>query len=194
MPGPDPQEISTDDSLMRRAGQGVAAAFTRLVSAHARRTAALAARFMGGRGEAEEIVQEAFTRLWLKAPDWQPGGAQVSTWLHRVVVNLCLDRKRRPRSEALDAALEVEDPAPRGDALVIAEERRRRVRHAIDSLPERQRAALMLCHFEEMSNIEAAAILDIGVGAVESLLVRARRALRDSLQDHSPDPVRKATP
>lgn len=191
MPGQDaPQDKNSDDALMRRAGQGDAAAFTLLVSAHARRTAGLAARFMGGRAEAEEIVQEAFTRLWLKAPDWQPDGAQVSTWLHRVVVNLCIDRKRRPRAETLDSAVEIEDPAPHGDALVLAAQRRQRVRAAVDLLPERQRSALMLCHFEEMSNVEAAEILEIGVGALESLLVRARRALRDSLQDLSPDPDR----
>lgn len=194
MPGPDQQDPPSDDTLMLRAGQGDAAAFTLLVAGQSRRAAALAARFMGGRGEAEEVVQEAFTRLWLKAPDWQSGGAQVSTWLHRVIVNLCLDRKRRPRSETLEAAAEVEDPAPRSDALLLAGERRRRVRDAIEALPERQRAALMLCHFEEMTNIEAAAILEIGVGALESLLVRARRALRESLEEFSPDPVRKSTP
>ena len=194
MPGPDQQDPPSDDSLMLRAGQGDAAAFTLLVAGQSRRAAALAARFMGGRGEAEEIVQEAFTRLWLKAPEWQPGGAQVSTWLHRVVVNLCLDRKRRPLGEALEAAAEIEDPAPRSDALLLAGERRRRVREAIDALPERQRAALMLCHFEEMTNIEAAAILEIGVGALESLLVRARRALRESLHEFSPDTARTTTP
>lgn len=194
MPGPDQQDPPSDDALMLRAGQGDGAAFTLLVASQSRRAAALAARFIGGRGEAEEIVQEAFTRLWLKAADWQPGGAQVSTWLHRVIVNLCLDRKRRPRNEAIEAAAEIEDPTPRSDALMLAGERRKLVRRAIDALPERQRAALMLCHFEEMSNTEAAAVLEIGIGALESLLVRARRALRESLNELSPDPVRKNTP
>lgn len=194
MPGPDQHDPPSDDALMLRAGQGDGAAFTLLVANQSRRAAALAARFMGGRGEAEEIVQEAFTRLWLKAPDWRPGGAQVSTWLHRVIVNLCLDRKRRPRSEALESAAEIEDPALRSDALLLAGERRQLVRRAVDALPERQRAALMLCHFEEMSNIEAAAILEIGIGALESLLVRARRALRERLHEFSPDPARTNTP
>lgn len=179
-------DSADDDELMARAGAGDAAAFTRIVARHGRRAGGLAARFMGTRAEAEEIVQEAFTRLWIKARSWQPGGAQVSTWLHRVVVNLCLDRKRRPRTDPIDAANDIADPAPRGDERVLAEERSRRVHGAVAALPDRQRAALLLCHFEEMSNVEAAAVLEISVGALESLLVRARRSLRTALVDLAP--------
>lgn len=181
-----PDGSAEDDDLMARAGGGDGAAFSRIVARHGQRVGRLAARFMGGRGEAEEIVQEAFTRLWIKARNWQPGGAQVSTWLHRVVVNLCLDRKRRPGTAPLEAANDVADPAPRSDDLVFAGERSRRVQDAVAALPERQRAALLLCHFEDMSNVEAAAALEISVGALESLLVRARRSLRAALEDLAP--------
>ncbi|MBL8700381.1 MAG: RNA polymerase sigma factor [Alphaproteobacteria bacterium] len=179
-------DCAEDDDLMGRAGRGDSAAFSRLVARHGRRAGGLAARFLGNRGEAEEIVQEAFTRLWIKARSWEPGGAQVSTWLHRVVVNLCLDRKRRPGTDPLDAASDVADPSPRGDEIVLAGERSRRVQRAVAALPDRQRAALVLCHFDEMSNVEAAAVLEISVGAIESLLVRARRSLREALDDLAP--------
>lgn len=186
-------DTAEDDELMRRAGRGDAAAFSHLVARHGRRAGGLAARFLGTRGEAEEIVQEAFTRLWIKSPDWTPGGAQVSTWLHRVVVNLCLDRKRRPAPAPIEAAAEVPDPAPRSDEIVLAAERSRRVQDAVAALPERQRAALLLCHFEEMSNIDAAAVLEISIGALESLLVRARRTLRETLNDLAPPSNQETT-
>ena len=175
-----------DDELMRLAGGGDAAAFSRLVARLAPRAGSVAARLTGNRSDAEEVVQEAFTRLWLKAPDWQPGGAMPSTWLHRVVVNLALDRRRKPVNAPLDDAGDVADSAPRADASLLAAERRDRVAEAVAALPERQRAALVLVHFEEMSNIEAAATLEITVGALESLLVRARRSLRDALADLAP--------
>ena len=191
MRGTDQLDSSLDDALMRQAATGDAAAFTRLVASHARRCGALAARLMGNRSEAEDIVQDAFTRLWLKAPDWQPGGAQVSTWLYRVVVNLCLDRKRKPRSESIEAAAQIVDPTPRSDDLMLMAERQQRVQRAVATLPDRQRAALALCHFEELSNAEAAAILEINVGALESLLVRARRSLRDLLSDLAPQAAKR---
>ncbi len=191
MRGTDQLDSSLDDAFMRQTATGDAAAFTQLVARHARRCAALAARLMGSRSEAEDIVQEAFTRLWLKAKDWEPGGAQVSTWLYRVVVNLCLDRKRKPRNEPIEAAAEIVDPAPRSDERMLTAERRDRVQRAVETLPDRQRAALALCHFEEMSNAEAAAILEINIGALESLLVRARRSLRELLSDLAPTDAKR---
>ncbi len=183
---------SIDDDLMMLAGRGDKAAFTRLVGRHLARAGALAGRIMGNRGDAEEIVQEAFLRAWLKAPAWQKqgsaaGAAQFSTWFHRVLVNLCIDRKRRPTHDPLDRAEEVADDGPGGFERTAEAESGRRVAAAVAELPERQRAALALCHYEGMSNIEAARILDVSVGALESLLVRARKQLRESLADFAPE-------
>ena len=181
-----------DDELMALAGRGDKAAFARLVHRHLTRAGAIAGRIVGNRSDAEEIVQEAFLRAWLKAPDWRPetaaGGAQFSTWFYRVLVNLCLDRKRRPAFAPIEAAGEVVDPQPGGYETVKRAEIGRRVAGAVAGLPERQRAALTLCHYEGLSNIDAAAILDISVGALESLLVRARRSLREALSDLAPEP------
>jgi RNA polymerase sigma-70 factor (ECF subfamily) len=190
----------SDDALMRRAGSGDKAAFALLVRRHLARATALAQRITGNRSDAEEIVQEAFLRCWQKAPEWRPverpandraandrGGdgatAQFGTWLYRVLVNLCLDRRRRPQPVGIEAADTVADSAADGFDETARGETSRRVQAAMAQLPERQRAALALCYFEGLGNIEAAATLDISIGALESLLVRARRALRDALGD-----------
>ena len=176
----------SDDDLMRLSGSGDNAAFAELVGRHMGRAGKLAARVVGNKTEAEDIVQEAFLRVWLKAAEWQPeaeGGARFSTWFYRVLMNLCIDRKRRVAPAPLEAAGEVIDPKPSALDALAASETKHRVQAAVADLPERQRAALALCHFEGMSNIEAAAILDLSVGAIESLLVRARRNLREQLGD-----------
>ena len=180
----------TDDALMARAGRGDKAAFAVLVRRHLARATAIAQRIAGNKADAEEVVQEAFLRCWQKAPDWQPADspgnserAQFATWLYRVLTNLCLDRKRRPQPVELEAAGEIADESDDGFTRTERGEMGRRVAEAMAKLPERQRAALALCYYEDLGNIEAAKILDISVGALESLLVRGRRALRDSLGD-----------
>lgn len=181
----------SDEALMAAIGQGDQRAFARLVERHSRRATALAARITLNRSDAEEVVQEAFLRAWVKAPAWRPqagaGDALFATWFRRVLVNLCIDRRRRPVGEELDRLPEMADDGPSAADLVAERQTQRRVAAAVALLPERQRAALVLCHFEGVSNIEAAAILGVSVGAVESLLVRARRALKASLADLAAD-------
>jgi RNA polymerase sigma-70 factor, ECF subfamily len=183
-----------DDALMARAGRGDKTAFAVLVRRHLARATAIAQRILGNRSDAEEVVQEAFLRCWQKAPDWQPAEspgsaakagerAQFATWLYRVLTNLCLDRRRRPQPVELEAAGEIADTRDDGFAQTERSEVGKRVAEAMARLPDRQRAALALCYYEDLGNIEAAAALDISIGALESLLVRGRRALRDSLGD-----------
>jgi RNA polymerase sigma-70 factor (ECF subfamily) len=177
-----------DDALIRRAGSGDKIAFAVLLQRHLPRATAVAQRIVGNRSDAEEIVQEAFLRFWQKAPEWRPANdrpdrAQFGTWLYRVVVNLCLDRRRRPQPVDLEVAGEIPDGGADGFAETLRGETSRRVAAAMAALPERQRAALALCYYEEMGNVEAAAVLEISIGALESLLVRARRTLREMLAD-----------
>lgn len=185
--GAVPEE--SDDLLMRRAGAGDGAAFARLVERHAGRARAVALRIAGNAADADEALQEAFLRAWRKAPAWQAndqknGTASFATWLTRVVVHLAIDRRRRPSALPLDAAGDPADERRSVDGRIADRETAAAVAAAIDQLPERQRAALLLCHFEGLSNADAAAVLEIGVGALESLLVRARRALRAMLEPH----------
>lgn len=177
---------ATDDELVELVAKGDRAAFARLVARHRGRLLALTARSLGSRAAAEDVVQEVFTRAWVKAPAWQvrePGRASYAAWLSRVAVNLAIDQSRKLRPTTLEAIEEPEDPAPSPDAAIIARERAARIKAAIAALPERQRLAIGLTYDAELSNAEGAASMGISVGAFELLLVRARRALRLSLRD-----------
>ncbi len=167
---------------MAEIAQGDRRAFRALVERHVGRAQGLAYRVLGNRSDAEELAQEAFLRVWTVAPRWRlDGGASFRTWFSRVVVNLCIDRKRRRRTEPLEAAGDPVDPAPPADRLVAESEETATVAAAVAELPERQRIALSLCYWQGLSNAEAAETMGLSVGAIESLLVRARRTLKDKL-------------
>ncbi|MDF1585882.1 sigma-70 family RNA polymerase sigma factor [Marinimicrococcus flavescens] len=173
-----------EDLLLAAAGRGEGAAFRRLTERHGDRAFSVALRITGRRGDAEDVVQEAFLRAWQHAARWRPGRARFSTWLHRVVVNLCLDRARaaaRERPAPMEAAMELADPAPGAEQRLAQQERERAVLEAVRALPERQRAALALVHAGGLGQAEVAEVLELSVGAVESLLSRARRSLRERL-------------
>ena len=172
--------------MLRAIADGDQAACRTLVDRHLQRLHALAARLLGDAAEAEDVCQDVFVRAWKAAPRWRAGDARFSTWLHGVALNACRDRlrKRRPQSdEPLDA---VGDDTPGPSQRMASEDTGRAVRTAIASLPERQREALVLCHFQELPQAEAAALLDITVEALESLLARARRTLRQTLAPLAP--------
>jgi RNA polymerase sigma-70 factor, ECF subfamily len=172
----------SDHDLMARTAQGDGRAFRTLAERHAGRALRLARRILGNEALAEDIVQDALLRVWTNAPRWRPEAA-FRTWLYRVVVNLCLNAKRRAGELPLEAADHVADPAPGAEAQLEARERDRRLAAAIGALPERQRAAIVLSYQEGLSNAEIAAVLDTSVSSVETLLVRARRTLRTKLAD-----------
>jgi len=145
-------------------------------------------RMLGDEHEAEDVAQEAMLRLWRQAGTWRGGEAQVSTWLYRVVRNLCIDRirRRRPAPDIADVA-EPPDPAPPVLERLAETEAQRALARAILALPGRQRRALVLRHFDGHANPEIAARLDCSVEAVESLLARARRTLAARLADDDED-------
>ena len=147
------------------------------------RMLALAQRMLGDPVEAEDVAQEAMLRAWKQAPRWTPGQARFDTWLHRVGLNLCYDRLRRRREILTDAVPETVDPGPGPSRGLEAADTGARVNAALAALPERQREAIVLCHYQELGNIEAAGLMDVSVEALESLLSRGRRALRAALAD-----------
>jgi RNA polymerase sigma-70 factor (ECF subfamily) len=171
----------TDDALLKRYAEGDAEAARVLVDRLAPRVYRLAQRLLQDTAEAEDVTQEAMLRLWQIAPDWQSGGAQPSTWLHRVTANLATDRLRRRRSVALDAIEEPDDPAPGVVEQMITSDRHRALDEALALLPERQRVAVVLRHIEGLTNPDIAATMGIGVEAVESLTARGKRKLADLL-------------
>ena len=172
-----------DDELVRRAGQGDAAAVQALVAKKLRRVLALAERMLGDAAEAEDVAQEAFFKVWRNAPNWRPGAAKFDTWLHRVTLNLCYDRLRRRRERPVAEPPETPDPGPAPDRGLLAADVGVRVRAALRALPPRQREAIVLCHYQELGNIEAAGVMGVSVEALESLLSRGRRALKSALAD-----------
>ncbi|MEO1454240.1 MAG: RNA polymerase sigma factor [Pseudomonadota bacterium] len=174
-------EVS-DEALLVAYGNGDRAAAQALTLRLTPRIFGYAARVLSDRTEAEDVVQEAMLRLWKIAPDWRQGEAQVSTWLYRVTVNLCTDRLRKSgRSVDIDAVAEPEDGQPSAVATMIDTDRAKALQAALDTLPERQRQAVVLRHLEGLSNPEIAVVMDIGVEAVESLTARGKRALRAAL-------------
>ncbi|KPQ08171.1 MAG: RNA polymerase sigma-70 factor, ECF subfamily [Rhodobacteraceae bacterium HLUCCA12] len=167
----------SDEDLLRRYARGDGAAARLLLDRRAPPVFRLARRLLRDEAEAEDVTQEAMVRLWQIAPQWQPGTAQVSTWLYRVAFNLATDRLRRRRGLALDS---VEEPLSTAPAVVdgmIAADRVRALDDALASLPERQRAAVVLRHIEGLANPEIATVMGIGVEAVESLTARGKRRL-----------------
>lgn len=177
-PGGEPDDVA----LMAAVGEGSATAFEVLVERYSPQLYRVAARMLGDGFEAEDVVQECFTRLWQNAPRWQPLGAGLIGWLHRVTMNLCLDRKRRFRVIITPDVPECADPAPLADAVIEADQARCAVADALADLPARHRAALVLCYYEGLSNARAAEVLDLNIKALESLLFRARRLMRERLQ------------
>jgi RNA polymerase sigma-70 factor (ECF subfamily) len=176
-----------DDALVARVAGGDGRAWQAIVDRHSSSILASAWYVLGDRAEAEDVAQETFIRLMGKAGTWQAGGPKLRTWLYRVAVNLCIDRKRQRRTAPLEDAEERPDPAsgegPLGHRLDVT----RAVSRAMAALPERQRIAVTLVHYQGMSNIEAADVLSVSVDALESLLARARRSMRDALAPQRSD-------
>jgi RNA polymerase sigma factor (sigma-70 family) len=175
-----------DEDLVRRVAQGDPAAVQAMVARKLPRMLALASRMLGDAVEAEDVAQEVMLRAWRQAPRWAPGKARFDTWLHRVGLNLCYDRLRRRREILTDQTPERPDEGPAPDRGLEAADVGRRVDAALVRLPERQREAVILCHYQELTNIEAAALMSVSIEALESLLSRGRRALRQSLADLAP--------
>lgn len=174
------EDAQRDATLLAAYAAGDQAAAAQLAQRVLPNILGQAIRMLADRSEAEDVAQEAMLRLWKIAPEWRAGEAQVSTWLYRVVANLCTDRLRKRQrgpSHSLDQVAEPSDPTPG-----VAETMQTRARHealsdALAQLPDRQAEAVSLRHLEGRANPEIAEIMDISVRSVESLTARGKRAL-----------------
>lgn len=174
-------EQQSDEDLVRRVARGDRDALALLLDRHSDRAYAFATRLLGNPTEAEDAVQEAFLKLWREAGRWQAERGRFAPWFFRIVYNLCIDVIRRRRTVGLDTVAEMESDAPGPEELAARRLREDRVAAALARLPERQRAAVLLCYYQGLSNREAAEIMNLGVKGLEALLVRARRQLAQTL-------------
>ena len=171
----------TDEALMVLFANGDAKAARALTVRLTPRVMAHAYRLLGNHAEAEDVAQEAMLRLWRIAPDWRQNEARVSTWLYRVVANLCTDRWRRTRTVALDAIAEPEDGSASVTEMMLDKARGEALQAALNRLPMRQRQAVVLRHIEGLSNPEIGQVMGLSARAVESLTARGKRALSADL-------------
>lgn len=181
LPVPPNAAPQSDDALMARVAGRDVAAFRLLVDRHAEPLRRIGYRLIGDASEAEDLAQEALLRLWRDAARWQQGRAGVAAWLSRVVVNLCLDRLRRKKFGSDAEVPDRADEAPLAPEAIDAAQLRAATVAAIAALPDRQRAAIVLTYYEEKTNQMAADAMDMKLKAFESLLLRARAALRIAL-------------
>ena len=178
----DVGEADADAVLMQRAGQDDVDAYRLLVNKHLSRALNFAERMIGNRNDAEDIVQDAFLRVWKEASRWEPK-AKFTTWFHKVLYNLCIDYLRKSEPLTWDIDLEsTGSKIPDPEQNLVSVEVSNKVREALKKLPERQRAALILFYYEELTQNEAAEVLEVSVSALEALLFRARTTLRKILK------------
>ena len=172
---------------MARVAAADRTAFACLVDRYGMRYRALAYRYLGDIALAEDLVQEAFVKLWTHAGRFDPEKARFTTWFHRIVVNRCLDEKRRRTVDALPEGFDQADDRPSAEHEMAEAGGQSQVRAALAALPDRQRLAVTLSYFDGLSNIEAADVMQLNIKAYESLLVRSRAKLKEQLlasKDH----------
>jgi RNA polymerase sigma-70 factor, ECF subfamily len=171
-------EGESDEELMALVAAGDNAAFRRLMARHMGRAIRVAETVVRSGAEADDIAQEAFIRIWRNATGFDPQLARFTTWMHRIVVNLSIDRKRRNGSGHMPVPEELPDGRDSALDTLVATERQAAVQSALGELPERQRAAIALFHFEGLSGRDSALAMNLSESAFESLLTRARNALK----------------
>jgi len=178
-----PAQDEDDFACVQRVGRGDQRAFRELVDRYLAAITRFALRTLGDRAEAEEVAQETFLRLWTAAADFEPH-AQPKTWLYRIARNQCIDRIRKRRAHGQEVELlDHESGEDRPSALLLRKQIATQVGEALATLPERQREAITLVHYEGLSGAEACEVLSVSAEALESLLARGRRALREQLRD-----------
>ena len=187
MPTFDENQNKWDAELLARFSNGDRDAAMALTSRLAPIVFSQAFRMLGDRSEAEDVTQESLVRLWKAAPDWKANRAKITTWLYRVTLNLCIDRLRKSNRNSGEVQQEMVDGTPSAERNLQTTERLQALQHALQTLPGRQKQAVILRHIEGLSNAEIADIFGISVAAVESLVSRGKRALAITLA-----PQRKA--
>lgn len=177
-----PRAADPDADLIPGLMSGNEAAFEALMDRHLPKIQSLAYRMLGDVFMAEDVAQTVFLKTWQQAPKWEPGQARLLTWMRRVATNQCLDVIKKKRPVLMETLPDI--PSEKTEAFdnLVLDERKTAVTAALAALPDRQRAALALSYYQHVSQVEGAKILEISVAAYESLLVRARKSLKQALR------------
>lgn len=172
-----------DHALLTLIQDGSHHAFSVLVQRHSERFYRLAYRHVQNKETAEDLVQDAFLKLWQDPGKWQPErNNKFTTWFYRIVVNLCLDWQKKKRPLALEDEPSLADERETPDAAIMRTQEQKLLEKEIAALPERQRTALNLCFGEELSNQEAAEVMGVQLKALQSLIMRAKSTLRERMK------------
>lgn len=183
----------SSEELMSRTAEGDEYAFEVLVRRHQTSVLNLIYRYVGDRTKARDLAQEVFLRVWRAANRYEPK-AKFTTWIYCIAANLCLNELKSSGKKKLffsespieegQTLNEESNVSPSAEDILLAEERSRQISHALQNLPEKQRMALILKRYDNLSYGEIAKIMECSVSAVESLLVRAKRNLKEKLVFH----------
>ena len=172
-----------DQELLALVQEGSQPAFDELVQRHTERFYRLAYRYVQNRETAEDLVQDAFVRLWENPASWRPDrNSKFTTWFYRIVVNLSLDWQKKKRPLPLDEEMPLIDERETADEAMIKVQEQRLLEKEIAALPERQRTALNLCFDEGLSNQEAAETMGVNLKALQSLIMRAKTTLKERMK------------
>ena len=176
-------ESPDDEILLNEIKKGNGSAFAVLVKRHSGKYYGLAYRYTASREEAEDIVQTAFVKLWENPYAWNPQkGAKFTTWFYRIMVNLCLDRRKKRKAFIISESFEARDENQNQERDVAGNEEKELLAKEIAALPSRQKAALILCFYENLSHENAARAMNVSVKALQSLLMRAKTTLKRKMQ------------
>jgi RNA polymerase sigma-70 factor (ECF subfamily) len=176
-----------DEALLELMRADDVEAYRALVERHMNRAFGVAMRVLKNPTDAEDVAQDAFVKAWTNRHRWEAGRAKFSTWLYRVVVNRCIDLRRLPREEWIDDVPEPADDAEDSVSLIHRRQVYGRLEDALGRLPTQQRVAVVLSYYEDLSNAEIAEVMNTSVSAVESLLKRGRKGLREILRHSEAD-------
>jgi RNA polymerase sigma-70 factor (ECF subfamily) len=174
-----------DNELLALLQEGSHVAFAELVRRHTERYYRLAFRYLQNRESAEDVVQDAFLKLWEDPRRWQPDkNTKFTTWFYRVVVNLCLDWQKKKQPVELNEDMPLLDNRESADEAMQRKQEQLALERAIAALPERQRTAINLCYDEGLSNQDAADVMAINLKALQSLVMRAKATLKERLKQY----------
>lgn len=176
-----PDERLPDEYLVARVSQGDIQAFEHLVERYQKSALRAARRFLGDEAEAEDLAQDAFLQVYHQAHRYKPELASFKTWFFTILFNLCRNALKKKRPVYFDPLRTEFSGTHDPSSALYQQEQQQALAQAILKLPPNQRSAFILCHYENFSYAEAARSLDLSVKAIESLLVRAKRNLRDEL-------------